>query len=89
MMLLLGRLINLLLLLLRPRGKTSFSLPMMLLEFLTLILMRRFVRRRTIVARAGMGFIRSRPEMVVAIMILRYVEEKVEAAGAVLPHLSI
>ncbi|ANC34265.1 hypothetical protein P029_02630 [Anaplasma phagocytophilum str. Norway variant2] len=42
MMLLLGRLISLLLLLPKPRGKILFSLPM-LLKFLTLRLIRRFV----------------------------------------------
>ncbi|SCV65530.1 hypothetical protein ANAPC5_01177 [Anaplasma phagocytophilum] len=46
MMLLLDRLITLLLLLPRLPGRTSFSLPMLLLEFLTLISVRRFVRRR-------------------------------------------
>ncbi|WP_306722379.1 hypothetical protein [Anaplasma phagocytophilum] len=42
MMLLLGRLITLLLLLLRPLVRTSFSL-LMLLKFLPLILISRFV----------------------------------------------
>ncbi|SBO15106.1 hypothetical protein ANAPC1_01484 [Anaplasma phagocytophilum] len=42
MMLLLDRLISFLLLLLKPLGKTSFSL-LRLLEFLILILMGRFV----------------------------------------------
>ncbi|SBO14682.1 hypothetical protein ANAPC1_01045 [Anaplasma phagocytophilum] len=50
MMLLLGRLISLLLLLPRPRGRTLLNLPMLLLEFLTLILMRRFVRRSRLTA---------------------------------------
>ncbi|SBO33774.1 hypothetical protein ANAPC3_01349 [Anaplasma phagocytophilum] len=45
MMLLLDRLITLLLLLLRPRGKTLFSLVRRL-ESLILILIRRFVRLR-------------------------------------------
>ncbi|SCV62501.1 hypothetical protein ANAPH2_00326 [Anaplasma phagocytophilum] len=48
MMLLLGRLITLLLLLLKPLVKTSFSLVRLLI-FLILISMRRFVRRRRIV----------------------------------------
>ncbi|WP_433846526.1 hypothetical protein AB9K21_04245 [Anaplasma phagocytophilum] len=51
MMLLLGKLINLLLLLPKPLGRTSLNLPILLLEFLTLILMRRFVRRRLLMAR--------------------------------------
>ncbi|SBO30263.1 hypothetical protein ANAPC5_00102 [Anaplasma phagocytophilum] len=45
MMLLLGRLITLLLLLPKPRGKILFSLPM-LLKFLTLRLMGRFVTEK-------------------------------------------
>ncbi|SCV65003.1 hypothetical protein ANAPH2_01131 [Anaplasma phagocytophilum] len=47
MMLLLGRLISLLLLLLRPRGRTSFSLVRLLI-FLIPILMGRFVGRRIV-----------------------------------------
>ncbi|ANC33955.1 hypothetical protein P029_00745 [Anaplasma phagocytophilum str. Norway variant2] len=46
MMLLLGRLITLLLLLLRLLVKTLLNLPMLLLEFLTLISATRFVRRK-------------------------------------------
>ncbi|CEG20586.1 P44 outermembrane protein, silent [Anaplasma phagocytophilum] len=58
MMLLLGRLITLLLLLLRPLVRTSFSL-LMLLKFLPLKLMRRFVmilmRRELRMLLVGMG----------------------------------
>ncbi|SBO15021.1 hypothetical protein ANAPC1_01399 [Anaplasma phagocytophilum] len=46
MMLLIVRLISLLLLLPKPLVKTLLNLPMLLLEFLTPILIRRFVRRR-------------------------------------------
>ncbi|SCV64634.1 hypothetical protein ANAPH2_01019 [Anaplasma phagocytophilum] len=57
MMLFLGRLITLPLLLPKPRGRTLLNLPMLLLEFLTLILMRRFVRRRReLAARTAMVY---------------------------------
>ncbi|WP_180843629.1 hypothetical protein [Anaplasma phagocytophilum] len=54
MMLLLGRLINLLPLLPKPPGKISFSLPM-LLKFLTLRLIRRFVMGLMLRHRTQMG----------------------------------
>ncbi|WP_433846547.1 hypothetical protein AB9K21_04845 [Anaplasma phagocytophilum] len=56
MMLLLGRLITLLLLLLRYPRRTLLNLPMLLLGFLTLISKRRFVRHSRMVARLDMGF---------------------------------
>ncbi|SCV63726.1 hypothetical protein ANAPC5_00657 [Anaplasma phagocytophilum] len=58
MMLFLGRLISFLLLLLRLLVKTLLNLPMLLLEFLTPILIRRFVQRsRLELVATHMGYI--------------------------------
>ncbi|WP_145915471.1 hypothetical protein [Anaplasma phagocytophilum] len=85
MMLLLGRLITLLLLLLRPLVKTSFSLVRRL-ESLILILIRRFVRRRWLAAVVSMLSMRRRRkistlEVVVSLMWL-FVERKLRKRAA-------
>ncbi|SCV64317.1 hypothetical protein ANAPH2_01307 [Anaplasma phagocytophilum] len=89
MMLLLGRLITLLLLLLRLLGRTLLNLPMLLLEFLTLILMRRFVRRSRVevtAARILESMPRKRTRTAVTEIAWPYVEEKEALVEVVMPR---